>query len=146
MKALIITESYLPKLGGVEKHIAGIKPYLEKAGFDWKIFDKSAILRNRPLRKFFGLLEIWMALFKKIKWIQEAEVIFIHDVFIFIYLLDFYFLRKKLSPLFTVGKKFIRFLSKIFYINNLPKIFLIVLLVSEAILINIIISKNQKTI
>lgn len=100
MKALIITESYLPKIGGVEKHIAGIKPYLEKAGFELKIFDKSAIFKNRFLKKFFGLLEIWWALFKKIKWISEADVIFIHDVFIYYLPFKFIFPRKKIITTF----------------------------------------------
>ncbi len=105
MKALIITESYLPHLGGVEKHIAGIKPYLEQAGFELKIFNKSAIFEDRPLKKFFGLLEIWWALFKKIKWISEADVIFIHDVFIYYLPFKFIFPRKKIITTFHGWEK-----------------------------------------
>ena len=105
MKALIITESYLPRIGGVEKHIAGIKPYLEQADFELKIFDKSAILKDHSLKKFFGLLEIWWALFKKIKWISEADVIFIHDVFIYYLPFKFLFPRKKIITTFHGWEK-----------------------------------------
>ncbi len=105
MKALIITESYLPHLGGVEKHIAGIKPHLEQAGFELKIFDKGAIFKNRPLKKYFGLLEIWWALFKKISWINEAEVIFIHDVFIYYLPFRLLFPRKKVITTFHGWEK-----------------------------------------
>lgn len=105
MKALIITESYLPKLGGVEKHIAGIKPYLEQAGFELKIFDKSAVFQNRSLKKFFGLLQIWWALFKKVEWIKEAEVIFIHDVFIYYLPFKFLFPKKKIITTFHGWEK-----------------------------------------
>ena len=105
MKALIITESYLPRIGGVEKHIAGIKPYLEQAGFELKIFDKAAIFQDRPLKKIFGLLEIWWALFKKIKWIKEADIIFIHDVFIYYLPFKFLFPSKKIISTFHGWEK-----------------------------------------
>lgn len=105
MKALIITESYLPKLGGVERHIAGIKPYLEKAGFEFDIFNKSAIFKNRSLKKFLGLLQIWLELTKQIKLIKKAEIIFIHDVFIYYLPFRIIFPKKKVITIFHGWEK-----------------------------------------
>lgn len=105
MKALIITESYLPNLGGVEKHIAGIKPHLEKAGFELTIFNKKEIFKNRPLKKFIGLLQIWLELAKHIQLIQQADVIFIHDVFIYYLPFRIIFPRKKVIVTFHGWEK-----------------------------------------
>jgi len=105
MKALIITESYLPNLGGVEKHIAGIKPYLEKEGFELTIFSKKEIFKNRPLRKFIGLLQIWLELAKRIQLIKQADIIFIHDVFIYYLPFRIIFPRKKIITTFHGWEK-----------------------------------------
>lgn len=105
MKALIITESYLPKLGGVEKHIALVKPYLEEAGFEFSIFDKTEIFKNRQLKKFLGLLQIWLELAKKIKLIKNADIIFIHDVFIYYLPFKIIFPKKKVITIFHGWEK-----------------------------------------
>lgn len=105
MKALIITESYLPNLGGVEKHIAGIKPYLEKEGFKLTIFSKKEIFKNRPLKKFIGLLQIWLELAKRIQLIKQADIIFIHDVFIYYLPFRIIFPRKKIITTFHGWEK-----------------------------------------
>ena len=105
MKALIITESYLPNLGGVEKHIAGIKPYLEKAGFKLTIFNKKEVFKNRPLKKFIGLLQIWLELAKRIQLIKQADIIFIHDVFIYYLPFKIIFPRKKIITTFHGWEK-----------------------------------------
>ena len=105
MKALIITESYLPDLGGVEKHIAGIKPHLEKAGFELTIFNKKEIFKNRPLKKFIGLLQIWLELAKRIKLIKQADGVFIHDVFIYYLPFKIIFPRKKVISTFHGWEK-----------------------------------------
>lgn len=105
MKALIITESYLPKLGGVEKHIALTKPYLEKAGFELDIFNKSEVFKNRQLKKFLGLMQVWLALTKQIKLIKKADIIFIHDVFIYYLPLRIIFPKKKVVTVFHGWEK-----------------------------------------
>jgi len=105
MKALIITESYLPNLGGVEKHIAGIKPYLEKAGFEFNVISKREIFENKKLKKIFGLLQIWWAIAKQIKLIKQADVIFIHDVFIYYLPFRIIFPKKKVITTFHGWEK-----------------------------------------
>jgi len=105
MKALIITESYLPNLGGVEKHIASTIPYLEAAGFEIKILSKKEIFENKKLIKFFGLFQIWWAIAKKIELIKEAEVIFIHDVFIYYLPFRIIFPNKKVVTTFHGWEK-----------------------------------------
>jgi len=105
MKALIITQSYLPNLGGVEKHIACTLPYLKEAGFEIKIISKDEITNNKKLIKFFGLLQIWWALAKKIKLIKEAEIIFIHDVFIYYLPFKLIFPKKKVITTFHGWEK-----------------------------------------
>lgn len=105
MKALIITESYLPKLGGVEKHIALTKPYLQKAGFEFDIFNKSEVFKNRQLKKFLGLIQIWLELTKLIKLIKKADIIFIHDVFIYYLPFRIIFPKKKVLTIFHGWEK-----------------------------------------
>lgn len=105
MKALIITESYLPKLGGVEKHIALVKPHLEKAGFEFDIFNKSEVFKNRQLKKFLGLVQIWLELAKQIKLIKKADIIFIHDVFIYYLPFKIIFPKKKVVTIFHGWEK-----------------------------------------
>jgi glycosyltransferase involved in cell wall biosynthesis len=105
MKALIITESYLPNIGGVEKHIASTLPYLEAADFDIKIISKKEIFKNRKLLKFFGLLQIWWAMARRITLIKEAEVVFVHDVFIYYLPFRFIFPKKKVITVFHGWEK-----------------------------------------
>lgn len=95
MKTLIITESYLPHLGGVEKHIAAILPYLKKAGLEVKIINKKELLKNQKEIKYFTLLKIWYLIFKKRSLIKEAEIVFIHDVFIYYLPFKLLFPKKK---------------------------------------------------
>lgn len=105
MKALIITESYLPNLGGVEKHIAGVKPYLEKAGFECEIISKKEIFKNKTPKKFIGLLQIWWTMAKQIKLIKQADVVFIHDVFIYYLPFRIIFPKKKVITTFHGWEK-----------------------------------------
>ena len=105
MKTLIITESYLPNLGGVEKHIASTLPYLQAAGFEIEIISKREIMGNTELPKFFGLFKIWWEIRKKIKLIKEAEIIFIHDVFIYYLPFKLIFPRKKVITIFHGWEK-----------------------------------------
>lgn len=105
MKALIITESYLPNLGGVEKHIASIIPYLAAADFEVSILSKREIFKNKKIVKFFGLVQIWWAIAKRIKIIKEAEIIFIHDVFIYYLPFRIIFPNKKVVTTFHGWEK-----------------------------------------
>lgn len=116
MKALIITESYLPEIGGVEKHIASILPYLKKAGLEIEIISKREIFTDKKMLKFFGLLQIWWALSKRIKQIKEAEIVFIHDVFIYYLPFRILFPKKKVITTFHGWEKIYPIpLKNIFY-------------------------------
>ena len=95
MRALIITESYLPNLGGVEKHIASILPYLEKAGWQINILNKKELIKGQAQIKYLTLLKIWYLIFQKRSLIKKADVIFIHDVFIYYLPFRFLFPKKK---------------------------------------------------
>lgn len=105
MKAVIITESYLPHIGGVEKHIASVLPYLEAASFEINIISKREILHGQKTRKFLGLCQIWLAIAKKINLIRQADVIFIHDVFIYYLPFRLIFPKKKVITTFHGWEK-----------------------------------------
>ncbi len=116
MRALIITESYLPSLGGVEKHIASVLPYLKKAGFEIDILNKRELLKNQKQIKYLTLLKIWHLFFQKRSLIKKAEVIFIHDVFIYYLPFRFIFPRKKVITTFHGFEKIYPIpLKNIFY-------------------------------
>ena len=116
MKALILTESYLPNLGGVEKHIAGTLPYLQKVGWQVEILSKRALLGEKKKVKFLGLLQIWWAILQKISLIKNAEIIFIHDVFIYYLPFLLIFPKKKTVTTFHGWEKIFPIPAKnIFY-------------------------------
>lgn len=105
MKALIITESYLPEIGGVEKHIASTISYFKKAGLEVEIISKRAIFANKKMLKFLGLIQIWWALAQRIDQIKKAEVIFVHDVFIYYLPFRLLFPKKKVITTFHGWEK-----------------------------------------
>lgn len=80
MKILFITHFYLPHIGGVEKHINEVAKRLERKGHIVKIISEADI--KYPHIKVFGLIYIWIWFFKNSKLIQDADVVHIHDVFI----------------------------------------------------------------
>lgn len=80
MKILLLTRRAWPKVGGVEKHIGEIKKVFEKKGHRVKVISEADI--KYPRTKFLGLLFIWKWLFEHKKLIREADVIHVHDVFI----------------------------------------------------------------
>ncbi len=80
MKILMITRKVWPHIGGVERHIAEVSKVLERKGNKVKIISEGDI--NYPHIKFLGLLFIWFWFFKNRKLIKNADVIHIHDVFI----------------------------------------------------------------
>lgn len=97
MKILFITPFFWPHVGGVEKHTIEVAKFLVKKGHDVTVLtqknetlikDKEVIrginiVRFRfPQIKLIGLLLIWFSLLKNIKLINEADIIHVHDVFI----------------------------------------------------------------
>jgi len=96
-RILIITPSYSPRLGGVEKHVWHTSLQLVKSGFSVKILTQrfiklpaQAVKKGIPIyrfsfpeKRFIGLLTIWWKLLTQyLRLIWQADIIHIHDVFI----------------------------------------------------------------
>lgn len=114
-RVLVITPSYSPRLGGVEKHVWFTSRLLRRAGWDVTILterfgdlpeyeerDGLPIVRlNYPRRRFWGLMVIWRnLLLKYARLVREADIIHIHDVFIWYLPLRLLFWRKKIVTTF----------------------------------------------
>ncbi|KKS95000.1 MAG: Glycosyltransferase, group 1 family protein [Microgenomates group bacterium GW2011_GWC1_43_13] len=97
MKILFITRLFYPHVGGVEKHVYEVTKFLKRKGnsvsvltekFDKKLKNIELINGTKVIRvdyphiKLIGLLFIWWQIFKNRKLIQKADVVHIHDVFI----------------------------------------------------------------
>jgi glycosyltransferase involved in cell wall biosynthesis len=93
MKILFLTHFYPPHIGGVEKHVYEVKKCLEKKGNRVNVISAADI--KYPDIKILGLLFIWLWFFKNIKLIKEADVIHIHDVFIWYLPFRFIYPNKK---------------------------------------------------
>jgi len=93
MKILFITRRSFPLIGGVESHLKKISERLRKIGHNVTIISENDI--KYPHIKFVGLIYIWIWLFKKRKLILDADIIHIHDVFIWYLPFKFLFPKKK---------------------------------------------------
>jgi glycosyltransferase involved in cell wall biosynthesis len=97
VKILHISRFFYPHIGGVEKHVFEVAKSLKRKGnrvrvltekYDNKLEDVETVDGIKVVRfsyphiKFFGLIFIWYQIFKKRKLIQDADVVHIHDVFI----------------------------------------------------------------
>jgi len=97
MKILFVTHYFFPHIGGVEKHVYEVARSLERRGssvtivtekFDKKLKDMEIINGIKVVRFFYphikliGLKFIWWQIFKNRKLIQAADVVHIHDVFV----------------------------------------------------------------
>jgi len=106
MKVLFITKYYLPHIGGVERHIFEISKQLIKRDINVSIITEkySSRLSNKtnnngleifrisyPKIKFLGLVIIWLKMFWHIKEFINADVVHIHDVFIWFLPLKLFF-------------------------------------------------------
>jgi len=127
-KVLFISKYYKPHIGGVEKHVEKISQELIKKDYEitvltenhTAVFENSKIsskrivnLKNQetiddvkviriayPKIKFFGLFKIWSQLFKQIDLFKNADIIHIHDVFIWYLPLKFILPKKKVFTSF----------------------------------------------
>jgi glycosyltransferase involved in cell wall biosynthesis len=97
MRILMITRLYSPHIGGVERHVQHLTDELLRRKssvtiitekYTDKTYEKTTkehlnIIRfNYPKIKFIGIFFIWLNLAKNIKHFLEADLIHIHDVFI----------------------------------------------------------------
>lgn len=114
-KILIFTPSFFPNIGGVEKHVLETSLILKRNKFDITIITaksensskkelRSFLKINRfsyPKIKFFGLLVIWWNIFRKYyHLIREADIVHIHDVFVWYLPFRFIFFRKPVVTTF----------------------------------------------
>lgn len=80
MNILFLAHHKHPRIGGVEKHIQQITKKLKVEGH--KITTISEEDLKPPHIKIFGLLYIWFWLFKNRKLVSDADIVHVHDVFI----------------------------------------------------------------
>jgi glycosyltransferase involved in cell wall biosynthesis len=94
MNVLFLTRTPIYKFGGVEKHIREISKYLSKTENRVKVISEKEI--KYPKKRFLGLIFIWFWLLKNRKLIRIADVIHIHDVFVWYLPLKIIFPCKKI--------------------------------------------------
>ncbi len=114
-KILIFTPSFFPKLGGVERHVLETTNQLIKKGYSVKVltekttelkkFEKKSLLRiyrfSYPKIKYVGLFSIWWRLLTQYySLIKEADVIHIHDIFVWYLPFRLMFWRKPVVTTF----------------------------------------------
>jgi len=80
MKILFLTRRAWPKTGGVEKHIREVSRILKKKGHKITLISEDNI--KYPRAKFLGIVYIWYWFLKNIKFIENADIVHCHDVFI----------------------------------------------------------------
>lgn len=93
MNILFISKHKYPHIGGVEKHIKEVGSRLENLGHNIKLISEEDI--QQPHVKFIGLIYIWYWFFKNLNLIKNADIIHIHDVFIWYIPFRFIFPNKK---------------------------------------------------
>lgn len=119
MKILFISHFYKPHVGGVEVHLRELIKDLRSKMYEITTIttrepknlkkketkNKTKIYRiSYPDIKFLGLLKIWVELFKLKKIIKEADLVHIHDVFIWYLPFKLIFPKKKVYITFHGGQ------------------------------------------
>lgn len=120
MRLLLLSQSFLPNRGGVETHLALLLPQLKKAGWEitvltanknqknpveklksYEEIDTTVIYRFEiPVQRFFGLLSIYHQLLSKLKLFKQADLIIIHDIFLYFLPLRLLLPSKKVITVF----------------------------------------------
>lgn len=115
MKILFIAHYFYPHIGGVEKHVLEVAKSLVQKGnevtilterYDKSLKDKETVNGIKVVRfsyphiKLIGLKFIWWNIFKNRKLIVGADVVHIHDVFIWYLPFRFLFPFKKVYTTF----------------------------------------------
>jgi hypothetical protein len=98
MKILFLAHHKWPHIGGVEKHIEAIKNILSSKDYEINVISEEDI--KYPKIKIVGLFYIWWWLFKKRDIIKNADIVHVHDVFIWYLPFRFLYPRKKLYTTF----------------------------------------------
>lgn len=95
MNILFISKHKFPHIGGVERHNKFIISNFKSTNPEIEIKTISEEDIKQPHIKVFGLLYIWYWLFKNRKLITDADIVHIHDVFIWYLPFKFLFPFKK---------------------------------------------------
>jgi glycosyltransferase involved in cell wall biosynthesis len=96
MRILFLAAHKPPHIGGVEKHVYEVALRLRRMGNQIKLLSEEDI--RHPNVKFIGLVYIWLWLFLNRKLIAKADIVHIHDVFIWYLPFRLLYFRK---PVFT---------------------------------------------
>jgi glycosyltransferase involved in cell wall biosynthesis len=114
-QAIFIARLFYPHVGGVEKHLEKLSVELSRRGYkitiitskhesqlqNYEIYKNIEILRiNYPKIKLIGLLTIWFKLIHLIKLFKTADIIHIHDVFIWYLPIKLLLPKKKIFTTF----------------------------------------------
>ncbi len=103
MKILFLSHYAWPHVGGVEKHVREVTDNLKlRTNNKIKIISEKDI--KLPHIKFLGLLYIWYWLFKNRSLIKNADIVHIHDVFIWYFPFRFIFPKKVVYTTFHGGQ------------------------------------------
>jgi glycosyltransferase involved in cell wall biosynthesis len=115
MKILFVTRMAEPHVGGVEKHVSEVSTALQKKGHkiiiltekydkclkNTEIIDGTKIVRfSYPHIKLVGILVVWWNILNQRKLIMGADIVHIHDVFIWYLPFRFIYPRKKVITTF----------------------------------------------
>jgi len=114
MRILIITRLYAPHFGGVEKHISETSKILAKKHqitilterYDQALLEKEKIDGVQVIRfshsnkKLIGLFSIWYWIFRNRRFVENADIVHIHDVFIWYLPFKFLFPKKPVVTTF----------------------------------------------
>ncbi len=114
MKILFLTHYFYPHIGGVEKHVYNISQFLKSKNQITVITEKyNNGLRDQegvggievyrvsyPNKKYIGLFNIWLWLWKNRKLIIDSDIIHCHDVFIWYIPFRFLFPFKRVATTF----------------------------------------------
>lgn len=115
MNVLFITRFFFPHVGGVEKHVYEVSRRLKSMGINISIVTekyaphlKSQEVVNKtlvkrlfyPKLKFLGLIFIWLWFLKNIDLIKKADIVHVHDVFVWYLPFKFLFPKKKVYTTF----------------------------------------------
>lgn len=80
MKIVMLTRRTVPEVGGVERHVSEVIRVLKKKGYQVKVLSERDIWY--PRLPVLGLLWIWAWMLRNRKIFGRAELVHIHDVFI----------------------------------------------------------------
>lgn len=94
MNILFITRRSRPHVGGVETHIEEVRKRIVKKGNNIKIISGNDI--KYPRIKMLGLFYIWAWFFRNRQQIKWADVVHVHDVFIWYLPFRFIYPYKKI--------------------------------------------------